>query len=174
MLGESFRNLHHAMINMLRLKKINQCADWFAPIASKYKSLYIQPFNSARELAHEWRTLDENLSHRIKMAKRYNDRLKGGPWLLPTMWQHSGVCWRYTLLLDRENLPVLVTEKLREAGLLASNHYWPLHPFYLPSDHCTNAEIFARRCLNLWVDKKADEASADRCADILIESQHSF
>ena len=167
LIGESFRNLQHAFTTMLRLRKIDQCADVFALLAAEYAEICIAPLQSPEALAAAWETLPEELDHRMRMARRYRERLAGGSWRLPTAWEHSGVCWRYTLLMDDEELAIEATERLRQAGLLASNHYWPLHSFYDPEDECPIAERFARRCVNLWVDHRVDSEKVDRCADLL-------
>jgi dTDP-4-amino-4,6-dideoxygalactose transaminase len=167
-LGESFRNLQHSLITLLREREIDACDAWFAPLARKYRDLLFDPFRTGAQLEKAWPGLPQNLRHRMAMAERYAMTLAGGPWVLPVAWRTSGVCWRYTILLDDERNALRATNLLRSHGMLASNHYWPLHHFYNSSDHCPNAERFARHCINLWVDGKADRVSVDQCAQVLL------
>jgi len=166
-MSESFRNLQHGAIALLRLRKIKHCATWFLPLLPKYRGLLVRPLRQVDKIIPAWTSLPQTLRHRQEMANIYAERLAGGPWRLPLGYGLSGVCWRYTILVD-DNLDALdLTDGLRQDGFLASNHYWPLPPFYHPEDECGNAENFARHCLNLWVDGKMDGSTTGRCADKL-------
>ena len=56
------------------------------------------------------------------------------------------------------------SEAVRRDGFHVSNLYWPVNDFFRPSDPCPNADHFARRVVNLWVDPDRRSAvGAEMC-----------
>jgi hypothetical protein len=52
--------------------------------------------------------------------------------------------------------------------------YWPVNTFFRPSDLCPNADQFARRIVNLWVDQSVDGRWVQRCAQSLLVNAVRF
>jgi dTDP-4-amino-4,6-dideoxygalactose transaminase len=118
-------------------------------------------------LADAWPHLQSALNHRSRNAAQYEDALANGPWHLLSAWQQSGVCWRYSLLVDFPEKLVAFSEAVRRDGFHASNLYWPVNEFFRPEDRCPVAEHFARRVVNLWVDESVDLDWVQRCSKSL-------
>src|SRR5262249_10217452 len=94
----------------------------------------------------------------------YARELASGPWRLLDGWRESGVCWRYSLLLDSPDRLVALSEAVRRDGFHVSNLYWPVNQFFRPEDACPHADPFARRVVNLWVDVATEPEAVKRCA----------
>jgi dTDP-4-amino-4,6-dideoxygalactose transaminase len=128
----------------------------------------------ADALAAAWQQLPASLDQRRRKANMYSEMLEGGPWRLLEGWRSSGVCWRYSLLVDLPDSLTPFSESVRRDGFHVSNLYWPVNQFFLPSDLCPNADWFARRVVNLWVDDTVDKDTANRCADSLLRHSARF
>jgi dTDP-4-amino-4,6-dideoxygalactose transaminase len=173
-LGLSYRNLHHALVALLRSGSITptDVSHAFLTLRPAYDSLYNLPASTAPGLDAAWEQLPDNLSRRVQRAALYANRLSDGAWHLLDGWKTSGVCWRFSLLIDNPSQLVHVSEAVRKDGFHVSNLYWPANHLFHPSDVCPNAEYFARRIVNLWVDDTIDVAWIERCCDSLWHHAH--
>jgi len=164
-LGRSYRNLHHALVALLRMEvqEPAQIAPLFEQLRPGYAKLYLRPLQTAAALASEWPRLPDILERRRERAERYAERLAGGPWHLLDRWRESGVCWRFSLLVDDPAGLVEFSERVRSDGFHVSNLYWPANHFFAPGDHCPHAESIARRIVNLWVDDAVNLEWIDAC-----------
>lgn len=59
--------------------------------------------------------------------------------------------YRYTILLTSEENSLKFSDYLRNNGINCSNLYIPVNRFYGETD-CPNALLYAKKCVNLWVD----------------------
>lgn len=169
-LGVSYRNLHHALVALLRGgADAREISPAFMRLQPHYDPLYLRPMHSPWRLADAWRSLPSILDRRRAKASLYAELLAGGPWGTLDGWRESGVCWRYTLLSASPQRIQTLSERVRRDGFHVSNLYWPVSHFFNPSDACPNAERFARSVLNLWVDESVDEDYVRRCAMSLKE-----
>jgi hypothetical protein len=66
------------------------------------------------------------------------------------------------------------SDAVRRDGFHVSNLYWPVNDFFRPSDHCPNADEFARRIINLWVDQTVDRQWVEKCARSLVRNARQF
>jgi hypothetical protein len=122
---------------------------------------------TADALAAAWEELRPNLECRYRNAETYAQVLSGGPWHLLDGWRTSGVCWRFSLLVDFPDCVVPFCESVRGDGFHVSNLYWPLHQFFNPEDDCPASVDFARRVVNLWVESGIGHDYAQRCGESL-------
>lgn len=121
--------------------------------------------------------LGENQMHRLKqfinrrvaLAKKYDEKLKGLPLILP---EFSDKCaWHiYVIQLDSKKTKITRDElfdKMRDEGIGVNLHYIPIYlqPYYrrlgfLPG-YCPNAETYYKRTLTipLFAALKSDEQS---------------
>jgi dTDP-4-amino-4,6-dideoxygalactose transaminase len=171
-LALSYRNLHHALLSLFRLGRIAAASDVFLAVRPAYDELHLRPMPDPDALSRAWSALGRVLDERQAKAGRYMTRLAGGPWRLLNGWESSGVCWRFSLLLEAPDRLLPLSECVREEGFHVSNLYWPLHHFFRPGDACPAAEAFARRVVNLWVDASVDAQWVDACASSL--SRHAM
>jgi dTDP-4-amino-4,6-dideoxygalactose transaminase len=148
----SYRNLHHSLVALFRTGRSNETSVSFLKLEPAYRELYLRPMKSAAALARDWEGLPAILELRSNYAQQYASELEDGPWQTLDAWRQSGVCWRYSLLVNRPEKLVAFSEAVRRDGFHVSNLYWPLNDFFRPADRCPNAKQFARRIVNLWVD----------------------
>lgn len=172
MLELSDRNLQYALIALLRSRALSDASEMFLRVRAAYQRIYLRPMTHAAELASAWPLLPALLARRRRKADVYAAELAVGPWQLLTGWQDSGVCWRYSLLLHDAERVVSVSEAVRRDGFHVSNLYWPVNQFLRPDDACPDAEGFARRVVNLWVDDSVDTDWAGRCAASVRKHAH--
>jgi hypothetical protein len=163
LLGQSYRNLHHALVALLRLRAIADASDLFLGVRAAYEGLFLRSMKDPDALARAWQDLPAVLERRYRKAEIYAEILKDGPWQLLNGWRESGVCWRYSLLLDHADSLFSICESVRRDGFHVSNLYWPVGPFFYPEDRCPYADAFARRIVNLWVDDSVDLEWIERC-----------
>jgi len=168
-LALSARNLHHGLVSLLRLHSlpVEAVSRAFMAVRASYDALYLKDANLDAPLAEAWPQLDSILERRLHLARIYQAELQGGPWTLLTDYERSGVCWRFSLLLHPPEKQVALSEAVRRDGFHVSNLYWPVEQFFDPADACPNADWFARRVLNLWVNQRVDADYVRRCCDSL-------
>jgi dTDP-4-amino-4,6-dideoxygalactose transaminase len=146
----------------------------FLKLQPAFQSLYLRRMKDPAALAAAWSGLQPAIEHRHRNARAYSDALAAGNWQLLDQWQQSGVCWRYSLLVNFPDRLVEFSEAVRRDGFHVSNLYWPVNDFFRPSDLCPNADMFARRIVNLWVDQSVDPQWVRKCADSLLRNAERF
>ncbi len=173
-LSLSYRNLHHSLVGLLRARAVGEVSTAFLKLQPAFQALYLRRMKDPSALAATWPQLQQVLQHRYRNAQQYDEILAGGNWQLITQWQQSGVCWRYSLLLNFPDKLVDFSEAVRRDGFHVSNLYWPVNDFFRPADPCPNAIEFARRIVNLWVDQTVDQQWVEKCARSLLRNANQF
>jgi len=169
-LGLSYRNLHHSLVALLRERAMGDVSTSFLKLQPAFRRLYVRQMKDPAALLSAWPRLREILHSRYVSAQAYDDQLKDGPWQRLSQWRESGVCWRYSLLIDFPEKLVEFSERVRHDGFHVSNLYWPVNDFFRPADKCVNADRFARRVVNLWVDQSVDQEWVGRCAQSMLRN----
>jgi dTDP-4-amino-4,6-dideoxygalactose transaminase len=170
LLGLSYRNLHHSLVALLRERALEEVSSAFLNLQPAYRRLYLSRMKNPVRLLSDWARLPEMLHHRYINGQQYEQALKGGPWQQISQWRESGVCWRYSILVDFPENLVAFSEAVRHDGFHVSNLYWPVGDFFRPSDKCPNADRFARRVVNLWVDQTIHQKWVARCSESLLRN----
>lgn len=108
-----------------------------------------------------WRLIQEKiesyLANRItekrnKIAKDYHDRLAPlDKFIYCPEIEEGYSIYRYTIVLKENTDLEDFSEYLRKNGVNCSNLYIPINRFYGDTG-CFNANSFAHKCVNLWVD----------------------
>lgn len=175
-LALSYRNLHHSLVGVLRLRarSIDAISQAFLPIRGAYEPLYLRPANPDAPMSAAFENLADSIQRRYQLAEIYAENLADGAWQLLTDYRSSGVCWRFTLLLDDPEQQVAFSEAVRRDGFHVSNLYWPVNQFFRPDDVCPNADSFGRRVVNLWVDHSVDADYVQRCSASLLRHTHKL
>ena len=171
-LALSYRNLHHSLVGLLRLRSVSvqTASDSFMAVRPAYEALYLQDADPTVDLNSAWQGLEANLQHRFDLAENYTETLQdSASWQLLTGYHRSGVCWRYSLLLNNVEKQVAFSEVVRRDGFHVSNLYWAVNQFFNPADECPNSDQFGRRIVNLWVDSSVDADYVRRCCDSLLK-----
>jgi dTDP-4-amino-4,6-dideoxygalactose transaminase len=166
-LEAALRNLEHGFGGLFRLGLGDELAGCYGRTLQAFAGLTLQPVDDPAALAAVWNTLGTVARDRCEKAERYSRTLSGGPWRLLDGWRESGVCWRYSFLVEfPERLPEFI-DAIREAGALVSSLYWPLNHYFRPDDECPRAVEFAQRVVNCCVDHTVTpEWVADRATAI--------
>jgi dTDP-4-amino-4,6-dideoxygalactose transaminase len=169
-LALSYRNLHHSLVGLMRTRSVEEISSAFLQLQPAFRELYLRPMRDPAALVADWAQLQPVLQHRYRNAQQYEESLAGGGWQRISQWQQSGVCWRYSLLVDFPEKLVDFSEAVRRDGYHVSNLYWPVNDFFRPGDECPNANNFARRIVNLWVDGSVDRQWVRKCAESLVRN----
>ena len=173
-LALSYRNLHHSLVALLRARAIDDVSSAFLRLQPAFRPLYVRLMKDPAALAGAWPHLQQVLQHRYRNAQQYDEILSEGNWQCISQWQQSGVCWRYSLLVNFPDKLVDFCDAVRREGFHVSNLYWPVNDFFRPGDPCANAVQFARRIVNLWVDQTVDRQWVEKCAGSLVRNAHQF
>jgi dTDP-4-amino-4,6-dideoxygalactose transaminase len=173
-LALSYRNLHHSLVGLLRTRAVDEVSSAFLKLQPAFRALYLRRMKDPAALAGAWAQLQEVLQHRYRNAQEYEEVLAEGNWQRLSQWEQSGVCWRYSLLVNFPEKLVDFSEAVRRDGFHVSNLYWPVNDFFRPGDLCPNAAQFARRIVNLWVDKSVDGLWVRKCAESLLKNARRF
>lgn len=174
LLALSYRNLHHSLVALLRERALDEVSSAFLKLQPAFRKLYLRRMKDPARLLSDWPRLPEILHHRYANGQQYEEILKNGPWQQISQWRESGVCWRYSLLVDFPEKLVPFSEAVRHDGFHLSNLYWPVNHFFHPADKCPNADWFARRIVNLWVDRAADQKWVESCSASLLRNAERF
>ncbi len=168
----SYRNTLNGLVGLCRQhpESIRAISEGFLHFRGLYDGLYRCSLQDPGALAQAWGQLPGILQRRKEKAEIYAERLDGGPWRLLNGWRQSGVCFRYSLLVDFPQRLVAFSDSIRRTGFHVSNLYWPVNQLVKPDDDCPRADALARAVVNLWVDDSVDAAWTGRCADALWES----
>lgn len=173
-LALSYRNLHHSLVGLLRARAVDEVSSSFLKLQPAFRALYLRRMNNPAALAVAWHKLPTVLQHRYSNAQGYDELLQEGQWQLLSQWKQSGLCWRYSLLVNFPDKLVEFSEAVRRDGFHVSNLYWPVNDFFHPSDRCPNADQFARRIVNLWVDSSVDRQWVRTCAQSVLTNARRF
>jgi dTDP-4-amino-4,6-dideoxygalactose transaminase len=173
-LALSYRNLHHSLVGLLRTRAVDEVSSAFLKLQPAFRALYLRRMKNPAALVGAWAQLQHVLQHRCRNAQQYEEVLAQGNWERMSQWQQSGVCWRYSLLVNFPDKLVDFSEAVRRDGFHVSNLYWPVNDFFRPGDACPNADQFARRIVNLWVDQSVDRQWVRKCAESLLKNARRF
>jgi len=168
-LALSYRNLHHALVGLLRTAALAEVSSAFLKLQPAFRRLYLRPLKNPAALAATWEQLPKILRHRYRNAEVYDEILEYGPWKRIAQWRESGACWRYSLLVDWPENLVEFSDAVRRDGFHVSNLYWPVNDFFRPADRCPQAEHFGRRIVNLWVDSTLEQGWVRKCASSMVK-----
>jgi dTDP-4-amino-4,6-dideoxygalactose transaminase len=175
-LALSYRNLHHSLVGLLRARVVDEVevSNAFLKLQPAFRALYLRRMKDPSALVGAWPQLPQVLQHRYRNAQEYDRALAQGPWHRIGQWRQSGVCWRYSLLVNFPERLVDFSEAVRRDGFHVSNLYWPVNDFFRPSDSCPNSGQFARRIVNLWVDQTVGQQWVGQCAESLLKNASRF
>jgi UDP-4-amino-4,6-dideoxy-N-acetyl-beta-L-altrosamine transaminase len=143
-----------------------------------YRMTDLQAALGASQLAR----LDQFLSRRRELARRYDEALQGLPLTTPVEDAQGRSAWHlYAIQLDLEALGRsrrTVFERMRAAGVLVNVHYIPVHlqPYYrdlgFRRGDFPASERFYERALSLPLFFDLADADQDRVCAVLRENLH--
>ena len=123
--------------------------------------------------------LDDYVETRNRLTHRYNEKLKGLPFKLPTQFEYSySACHLYLLRLKLDDMSATHLEVfafLRDAGIGVNLHYIPVysHPYYqalgFSKEDYPNSEKYYSDCVSLPLHSKLTLGEQDLIIDKLSE-----
>jgi dTDP-4-amino-4,6-dideoxygalactose transaminase len=152
------------------MRAIKEVSSVFLELQPAFQALYLRRMKNPAALVAAWARLQQVLQHRYQNAQQYEEILAEGDWQCLRQWRQSGVCWRYSLLVNFPEKLVEFSEAVRRDGFHVSNLYWSVNDFFRPVDLCPNADKFARRIVNLWVDQTVDRQWVRKCSESLLRN----
>ena len=111
--------------------------------------------------------LQADLDHRRRLSERYR-RMISARAVLHVPLANEAAPWRYSILVPPDRREALLA-CLRASGIHASAWYPPVDGIFAPNSGAAypEAEHFAARVVNLWVDAATDAATVDRTSALL-------
>jgi perosamine synthetase len=111
--------------------------------------------------------LPSNVNHRRKLADRYRRMIVTEAVTHPPA-DDEAAPWRYSILVPPDRRETLLS-RLRSNGIPASAWYPPVHGIFAPDTESVypEADRFAARVINLWVDLATDMAAVDRTSALI-------
>jgi perosamine synthetase len=112
-------------------------------------------------------TLPTNLNHRRNLSDRYRRMISTEAVTHPPI-EDEAAPWRYSILVPPDRREALLIH-LRANGVPASAWYPPVHGIFAPDAEAVypEAERFAARVINLWVDTATNIAAVDRTSALI-------
>lgn len=166
-LALSMRNLVHAIADLWRDKKGKVVPAVFLEMLDNYRDLVVMQGGISDEKAAKSgiEKLESIRRVRYENYRKYSTGISF-PGVRILSFHEGSNCWRCPLVFESAETATNVTDALREKGIPASNHYFPLNVLFgAPS--CISGENAALRIVNLWVDEKMPLDKINRSIDIV-------
>jgi dTDP-4-amino-4,6-dideoxygalactose transaminase len=171
MLGESYRNLNHGLIQLRKADRKFHPACIFYNLLPRFRSLFVHRPDykkvDRKRLCREVEALESDAGERRTKARLYREYLSHDGIIHPATTP-SDTVWRYSVLIKSPDKLVEITEALRDKGFHASNLYWNVADFFQDKSCLKNAMYLSRRVLNLWTDKTVDAGYIERSCEIIM------
>lgn len=166
-LALSMRNLVHAIADLWRDKKGEAMSSIFLEMIDNYRDLVVIQGSISNEKAviSGIEKLESIRQIRYKNYRKYSTGISSQGVRILSFHQGSN-CWRCPLVFESDKTATNVTDALREEGIPASNHYFPLNVLF-GAQSCINGENAALRIVNLWVDAKIPLDKVNRTIEIV-------
>lgn len=166
-LALSLRNLVHAVADCWREDGARPVPSIFNEMLPVYRALIAAPGGVKDEplVLKRLAELDKVREARYRNYRAYVKSIDGSK--ATVMPLHDGsTCWRCSVTFFSADTADAATRALRNAGLPASNHYFPLNVLFGGAS-CPAAEDFSRHVVNLWVDDSVTSAGVAQTIDII-------
>jgi dTDP-4-amino-4,6-dideoxygalactose transaminase len=171
MLGESYRNLNHGLIQLRKTDREFHPARLFSSLLPHYRSLYVHRHDSEtvdeNRLRREIEALESDAGERRRKALLYRKYISHDGIIHPEITP-SDTIWRYSVLIKSPSKLQAITDALRKKGFHASNLYWNAADFFQDKSRLKNAIYISRRVLNLWIDKNIDDGYIEKSCEIIL------
>jgi dTDP-4-amino-4,6-dideoxygalactose transaminase len=163
-LALSYRNLHHALVAEKKKDAGKDISTDFLLKRADYAGLYYKEEFNYQGFLKEFDQLDAKLEQRLEKAELYKAALQQvSDFSILKGWENSKCCWRFSFLVNFPDQAAEFSEMIRKDGFHVSNLYWPVNQFFNPADNCPNADFFARRIINLWVNEEVSVEWVKSC-----------
>lgn len=153
----SWRNFCHGLYDLHRAEQAYEPAAHFTQMAPLYRDIFIRrAVPNWVAIEQGWDGLDNERNRRQSLVAKLNEGIAplAGMRILKSVGQP--MWWRFTFLTPGRTEATALTSRLRNAGLPASNHYFPLHLLFGVGNVPVAAD-FGMRSINLWVDDRMND-----------------
>ncbi len=153
----SLRNLCHGLYDLSRAEPDADVSVAFQSVVPYYRDLFVRAGGVADEAAvlRQLQTIDEERVARYARYRYYREQIASDCVEVCDL-PPEATCWRCCLLTRDPRLRTPLTERLRQAGVPASNHYFPLDKLFANRIQPGSSHV-ADRMINLWVDHSVSE-----------------
>jgi len=168
----TYRGIYYSIES---LKQIEPDAEkLFEPFPEVFKQLYIRGFDRdlLGDIESTLTNTKENTNKRRKRAKIYRKDIQH-PKINHPETVGEPVYYRYTLLLETQELRDFVVSYLRERDFRVSTLYDLIHRRFGSESEFPVAESLSKRSLNLWVFGVNDGYAKD-CSEAVMEAVEEF
>jgi dTDP-4-amino-4,6-dideoxygalactose transaminase len=151
--SQSLRNLCHALYDLYRADPRINVAEPFRALVPLYHDLIVRQgtVDGAHAVLEQLEGIGNLRAQRYARYLFYRQRIRH-PAVEVVDLPSGAMCWRACLLVQTPAAAAALTDRLRDNGLPASNHYFPLNRLIENSARPT-ADAIAGRVINLWVDE---------------------
>jgi dTDP-4-amino-4,6-dideoxygalactose transaminase len=165
----SLRNFSHSLYELAR-------SDWSIDISrhfwrqiEHYRAVYLPPDDLAEVAAthRQLERLPEEREHRFRNYKRYAKEIDSDHVKVSTV-PEGAMVWRAPLMASSPRAAFHLTQLLRQHGVPASNHYFPLDKL-LRNDGDSLSQNLGCCLLNLWVDSSVNEEQIEHTVRLINE-----
>lgn len=164
---QSLRNLIHALYDLSKTDPTIDISQAFYAMLPYYKDVIVRynPVAQGNQILNQIKGISNEQKKRYEKYKYYEEHIDNN--LLEVIkFAPSAMCWRLPILVRDPINTFYITALLRENGILASNHYFPLDKLLGDSQNLNSTNV-GSRILNLWVDDKATMDHVKRTVDLL-------
>jgi dTDP-4-amino-4,6-dideoxygalactose transaminase len=153
-LAVSLRNLVHGLADLSWIQPSAKIDSAFATVQNNYRDLIVCSGGIADEssIRNSLPKLEDIRSARYRNYVIYKNGISTK--YARVIELHEGsTCWRCPVLFDEPGSAQRATKELRNAGIHASNHYFPLNLLF-GGGRVPVSEAVSARILNLWTDDR--------------------
>jgi len=171
-LYDHYREIYYAIES---LKDMNPAAEkLFKPFPEVFKELYLRGFdkNLLNNIKLAVETREEELSKREMHADIYRKHINCSEVTHPEPIGEA-VYYRYSLLLETENMRDFVVSYLRERDFHVSTLYDTIHRRFGSDSEFPSASHLSKRTLNLWVSD-VNEDYVRECSEAVVEALKEY
>jgi dTDP-4-amino-4,6-dideoxygalactose transaminase len=164
---QSLRNMVHALYDLAKTNPTIDISQTFYAMLPYYKDVIIRysPLPQDNYILSQVKDLPHEQKMRYEKYKYYEEHIDN-QLLKVIQFAPGAMCWRLPILIRDPVNTFYITTLLRENGILASNHYFPLDKLLGSSPNPNSANV-GSRILNLWVDDKITMSQVEKTVDLL-------
>jgi dTDP-4-amino-4,6-dideoxygalactose transaminase len=163
----SLRNLTHGLHDLARANTQARIGRAFLEAAGSYVGLIARGADSfpLSRIAASIQCLPETNRERMRRYWLYEQGIQrpgAHVMKIPPM----GTCWRTPVLFGSPQEAQAITRALRDAGIHASNHYFPLDRLLFDQSAPGNS-LVGETIVNLWVDDTISDSMVHKAIDVI-------
>jgi dTDP-4-amino-4,6-dideoxygalactose transaminase len=166
-LALSLRNFTHGLADLKRARPGAKIDLAFRAVIENYRDLIVCSGGIAdrTHVAAAFADLEPIRANRYQKYRLYRDGISV-PRARVVPLHEKSTCWRCPVLFDTPKEAQHATSALRAAGILASNHYFPLN-LLLGGQSQPVAEEISGRIVNLWTDALASPSMIEAATNMI-------